>query len=103
MTTEQIILFVSRLLRNEVPYAELEALSANDLATINLHLYRTRHDPVRKPHAFAGPVTFGSFAVARAPEGGSATAAATTSTTTAAAPRRTFSEAEILAELGVSP
>ncbi|ADI14805.1 hypothetical protein [Truepera radiovictrix] len=94
MTTEQITLFVSRLLRNEVSRAELGALSPDELTAINLHLYRIRHDPTRH-HSFAGPVTFGSIGVAH-PPGREGTASAEPR-----APRRTFSEAEILAELGV--
>lgn len=90
MTTEQINIFVYRLLLNEVTRAELEALSVEDLTAINLHLFRSRRDSKHDTHALTGPVTFGSLAVSEGPK-----------RITACRTQRTYSEAEILAEFGV--
>jgi hypothetical protein len=84
MTREQIQSFVERLVKRDVSGAELAALSLSDLTAINLHLLENRRAVGGSYREFAGPEQFvyGSMVVSREP-------------------RRTYSEAEILAELGI--
>jgi hypothetical protein len=82
MTPEQIRLFVYRLRHQSVSRAELEVLSPKDLTAINLHLLRDRY---RRGHSGGVDLLFyGSMVISEAP-------------------KRTYSEQEILAELGVVP
>ena len=84
MTSEQIKTFVDRLVKRSVSGAELASLSLGDLTAINLHLLENRRAAGQGYREFAGPERFvyGSMVVS-------------------SEPRRTYSEAEILAELGV--
>ncbi|ADI14935.1 hypothetical protein [Truepera radiovictrix] len=84
MTPEQIRLFVYRLRHQSVSREELAALSPEDLTAINLHLFRARHR--RSCLGGTGPVFYGSMVISEGP-------GRTYS-------ERTYSEQEILAELG---
>lgn len=82
MTTPEIRSFIQRLTRRELIPGELAALTTRDLDNINAYLAECAE-------------------VSRAPYGYGRGVASATFRSGPAAPRRTYSEAEILAEFGV--
>ncbi|CAA9588456.1 MAG: hypothetical protein AVDCRST_MAG86-4110 [uncultured Truepera sp.] len=82
MTTPEIRSFIQRLTRRELIPGELAALTTRDLDDINAYLAECA-EVTRAPYGYGGGL------------------ASATSRSDPAAPRRTYTEAEILAEFGV--